>query len=48
VGMWIAATFLTPGADIYSPVILGIAMSFLYELTIFFIGITKRRSERAA
>lgn len=46
VGMWVAATFLTPGADIYSPVILGIAMSFLYELTIFFIRITKRRSER--
>jgi len=37
VGMWIAATFLTPGADIYSPIILGVAMSFLYELTILFI-----------
>ncbi len=37
IGMWVAATFLTPGADIYSPVILGIAMSFLYELTIIFI-----------
>ena len=37
VGMWIAATFLTPGADIYSPVILGVAMSVLYELTIIFI-----------
>ncbi len=44
VGMWIAATFLTPGADLYSPVILGVAMSFLYELTIFFIRITQRRS----
>ena len=29
VGMWIASTFLTPGADIYSPIILGTAMSFL-------------------
>lgn len=37
VGMWIAATFLTPGADIYSPIILGVCMSFLYELTIIFI-----------
>lgn len=37
VGMWVAATFLTPGADIYSPIILGVAMSFLYELTIVFI-----------
>lgn len=42
VGMWIAATVLTPGADLYSPVILGVAMSFLYELTIIFIRITKR------
>ncbi len=41
VGMWIAATFLTPGADIYSPIILGVAMSCLYELTIIFIRITK-------
>jgi sec-independent protein translocase protein TatC len=39
--MWIAATFLTPGADFYSPIILGVAMSFLYELTIVFIRITK-------
>ncbi len=42
VGMWVAATFLTPGADIYSPVILGVAMSFLYELTIIFIRIIKK------
>jgi sec-independent protein translocase protein TatC len=42
VGMWIAATFLTPGADIYSPIILGVAMSFLYELTIVFIQLTKK------
>jgi len=41
VGMWVAATFLTPGADIYSPIILGIAMSCLFELTIIFIRVTK-------
>ena len=41
VAMWIAATFITPGADPYSPIILGIAMTFLYELTIVFIRITK-------
>ena len=41
IGMWIAATFLTPGADIYSPIILGIAMSCLFELTILFIRLTK-------
>lgn len=43
IGMWIASTFLTPGADIYSPIILGAAMSFLYELTIFFIRLTVKR-----
>jgi len=42
IGMWIASTFLTPGADIYSPIILGSAMSFLYELTIVFIRWTKK------
>lgn len=41
VGMWIAATFLTPGADFYSPIILGVAMSCLFELTIIFIRLTK-------
>jgi sec-independent protein translocase protein TatC len=42
IGMWVASTFLTPGADIYSPIILGTAMSFLYELTIVFIRWTKK------
>ena len=41
IGMWIAATFLTPGADFYSPIILGVAMSCLFELTIIFIRLTK-------
>ena len=41
IGMWIAATFLTPGADFYSPIILGVAMSCLFELTVIFIKITK-------
>ncbi len=39
--MWVASTFLTPGADFYSPIILGVAMTFLYELTILFIRLTK-------
>jgi len=47
IGMWIAATFLTPGADIYSPLILGAAMSFLYELTILFITFVNKQSARA-
>jgi sec-independent protein translocase protein TatC len=42
VSMWIASTFLTPGADIYSPIFLGVSMSFLYELSIIFIKITKK------
>jgi sec-independent protein translocase protein TatC len=42
VTMWIASTFLTPGADIYSPIFLGVAMSFLFELTIIFIKIIKK------
>lgn len=37
VSMWAAGAILMPGADPYSPVILGIAMSFLFELTIIFI-----------
>jgi sec-independent protein translocase protein TatC len=45
VGMWVAATFLTPGADIYSPIILGVAMSFLYELTILFIHFTIKEEQ---
>lgn len=40
VGMWLAGCFLTPGADLYSPIFLGVAMSFLYELTIIFIHFT--------
>jgi sec-independent protein translocase protein TatC len=38
-GMWVASTFATPGADIYSPIIVSAAMSLLYELTILFIHI---------
>ena len=42
VGMWVAACFLTPGADIYSPIILGVSMSVLYELSIIFIRFAVR------
>ena len=42
IGLWIASTFLTPGADIYSPLFLGVSMSCLYELSIIFIKITKK------
>jgi len=39
VSMWVASVFIAPGGDIYSPLILGTIMSFLYELTIIFIKI---------
>ena len=42
VGMWIAATIVMPGADPYSPIILGASMSILYELTIVFIRFLKK------
>ncbi|MDQ6662191.1 MAG: twin-arginine translocase subunit TatC [Chloroflexota bacterium] len=42
VSMWAAATLLTPGADFYSPLFLGVAMSILFELTIIFIKIIKK------
>jgi sec-independent protein translocase protein TatC len=47
VGMWIAATVLTPGADFYSPIILGVTMSCLFELSVLFIKITTRIRERS-
>jgi sec-independent protein translocase protein TatC len=46
IGMWIAATILTPGADFYSPIILGVTMSCLFELSVIFIKITTRMRER--
>lgn len=47
IGMWIAATFLTPGADFYSPIILGVTMSCLFELSVIFIKITKRMRDHS-
>ncbi len=38
--LWILSTFLTPGTDPYSPVVLGTAMTVLYELSIILIRIT--------
>ena len=48
VGLWIASTFLTPGADFYSPIILGVTMSCLYELTILLIRFMVRPSKADA
>ncbi len=40
--LWILSTVLTPGTDPYSPVILGAAMTVLYELSIILIRVTKK------
>jgi sec-independent protein translocase protein TatC len=33
-GLWVVSCFITPGADPYSPVIIGAAFTILFELTI--------------
>lgn len=38
--LWVLSTVLTPGTDPYSPVVLGTAMTVLYELSIILIRIT--------
>ncbi len=38
-GLWLVSAFITPGADPYSPVIIGVAMTALYELSIVLMRI---------
>jgi len=38
--LWILSTVLTPGTDPYSPIVLGVAMTVLYELSIILIRVT--------
>lgn len=45
-GLWVAATFLMPGGDIWSPVITGLAMSSLYELTFLCLRWFKQEQPR--
>ena len=33
VGLWIASCFVTPGADPYSPLIVGVAFTILYFIS---------------
>lgn len=33
-GLWVVSCFITPGSDPYSPIIIGVAMTLLYELSI--------------
>ena len=40
-GLWFLSCFITPGADPYSPIIIGAAFTILFELSILlmrFIG----------
>jgi sec-independent protein translocase protein TatC len=41
-GLWILSCFITPGADPYSPVIIGVAFTFLFELSIILLRIIGR------
>lgn len=41
-GLWVAATFITPGADPYSPIIVGAALTVLFELSIILLRILKK------
>ncbi len=40
--LWILSTVITPGTDPYSPIVLGSAMTVLYELSIILIRITRK------
>jgi sec-independent protein translocase protein TatC len=41
-GLWLAACFITPGADPYSPIIIGVAFTLLFELSIILLRILKK------
>lgn len=40
--LWLVACFITPGADPYSPVIIGVAFTLLFELSIILLRILKK------
>jgi sec-independent protein translocase protein TatC len=41
-GLWILSCFITPGADPYSPVIIGVSFTLLYEFSIILLRIMRR------
>lgn len=41
-GLWLASCFITPGADPFSPIIIGAAMTALYELSIVLMRIIRK------
>lgn len=40
-GLWVASCFITPGADPYSPIIIGVSLTALFELTVLLLRILK-------
>jgi sec-independent protein translocase protein TatC len=46
IGLWIASCFITPGADPYSPVILGVAFTILYFISEGLIWLLDRGGDR--
>jgi sec-independent protein translocase protein TatC len=41
-GLWLLSCFITPGADPYSPVIIGVSFTILFELSIVLLRILKK------
>ncbi|MFI5272585.1 MAG: twin-arginine translocase subunit TatC [Ktedonobacterales bacterium] len=41
-GLWVASCFITPGADPYSPVIIGVSLTVLFELSVILLRVLKK------
>ena len=41
-GLWVLSCFITPGADPYSPIIIGISLTVLFELSVLLMRILGR------
>jgi sec-independent protein translocase protein TatC len=37
IGFWVASTVVTPGADLYSPIFIGVSLSVLFEFSLILI-----------
>ncbi|HEY7849322.1 MAG TPA: twin-arginine translocase subunit TatC, partial [Ktedonobacterales bacterium] len=40
--LWVASCFITPGADPVSPIIIGAALTALFELSIILLRVIKK------
>jgi sec-independent protein translocase protein TatC len=41
-GLWVLSCFITPGADPISPIIIGVALTALFELSVLLLRVIKR------